>query len=74
MVPLVWCQTTPHEGAAREVRTVHTVHQGMCTAACMGPDAHVALHATTSIRFKTRGYVLHHGVQPRMLEGRSVRG
>ena len=60
------------EGAAR---AVHTVHQGMCVRLhSWGLDAHVALHATTSLRFKAWDSVLQHGTQPRMLEGCSVPG
>jgi hypothetical protein len=48
------------EGAAC---TVHTVLQGMPLAAFASPDAHVALQVTTSL-----GYVLQHGVKPRILD------
>ena len=43
-------------------------------AASMGPDVRVALQVTTSLRLKTWGYVLQHGIQPRILEVHSVRG
>ena len=63
--------------SSRTSPTVDTVHEGvrlcLCTAASMSPDAHVALQVSTLLRFKTWGYALH-GVQPRMLEGRSVHG
>mmetsp|Transcript_65179 Transcript_65179/g.108250 ORF Transcript_65179/g.108250 Transcript_65179/m.108250 type:complete len:178 (-) Transcript_65179:163-696(-) len=59
------------EGAARVVRAVH---QGACAAASMSPDAHAALAVTTSPRLMTLGGVPLHGVPPKTLEARAVRG
>ena len=58
-------------------RGAHGAHGALghvCTATPMSPDAHVALQVTTSLRFKTWGYVLQHGVHPGRLAGHSVRG
>ena len=40
----------------------------------MSPDAHVAMKVTTSLRFKTCGYVLQHGAPPRILEEHCAHG
>ena len=42
-------------------------------AASLSPGAHAALQVITCLRCKSWGYVLQCGVQPRRLEGRSVR-
>ena len=63
--------------SSRMSATVDTVHEGVrpyvCTAASISADAHLVLQVSTLLRLKTWGYALH-GVQPRMLEGRSVHG
>ena len=63
--------------SSRMSPTVDTVHEGVrpyvCTAASISADVHVVLQVSTLLRLKTWGYALH-GVQPRMLEGRSVHG
>ena len=44
----------------------------VCAAASMSSHVPVALQVTMSLRFKTLGYVLQRGIQPGILEGRSV--
>ena len=53
---------------------VHSAPGRVRVAASMSPDAHVRCKSTASLRVNASGYVPQHGVQPRRLECRSVRG